>query len=179
MLRVTSPCPRRPLRNGLLALAAAAALSALGASFALAAPRFGKLEEQSRPRLVAPAPGERLSENAITFAVEPPRNAGDLRVILLPRQFDPSAWSDVPANVPDLVVRTTKSGVVSFADLKLPLAQEGTWWWTVGARDPQGAWHFAPAQSFTAIPKFTNRVTSSPYLMRSLLGQMGAEDLRE
>src|SRR5262249_46240331 len=62
---------------------------------------------------------------------------------------------------------------------KLPLAQEGTWWWTVGARDPQGAWHFAPAQSFTAIPKFTNRVTSSPYLMRSLLGQMGAEDLRE
>ena len=178
MQRVTPPFSRRHIRNGFQTLAALAWLITFGAQFASATPRAGRFEDRLRPQLVAPAPGERLAENAIVFAIEPPRGTGDLRVILLPREFDPSQWREVPGNVPDLVVRSTKRGVVSFADLGITITKESTWWWTVGARDAQGAWHFAPVRSFVAIPKFSNRVAPSPYLVRGVLGQLAPDELK-
>jgi hypothetical protein len=112
------------------------------------------------------------------FSFERPRGAGELRLLLLPRAFDTAGWTAIP-ELPELVNRDAVRGVMTLAEAGVNLTNESTWWWAVATRDGNsGAWHFSEARSFTAIPRFTNRVAPSPYLMRGVLGQLGADELK-
>ncbi len=156
----------------------ALALLVLWAGLAAAALDPARRAERMRPLLAAPAAHERLQESDVVFVFERPRGASELRLLLSPRAFDASGWTAIP-DLPGLIVRDAPRGVLTLAQAGVSPARESPWWWTVAARDgATGAWSFAGVRSFTVIPRFTNRVASSPYLMRRVLGRMSAADLR-
>ncbi len=177
MSRATSP--RSPLSLALSRLLPIPVLAALAwAGIASAAPRPGARDAQLEARIVAPAPGERVQEGELLFTFERARAADRARVILAPREFDPTGWTALPEDE-GFTVRDVSRGVLAFTETGVELAGEATWWWSVASHDPEsGAWRFTPARSFTATPRFTNRLAPSPYLMRGEVGRMPAERLR-
>ena len=167
-----------PPLTGPLALLLLAVVFGFAAS-ASAAVRPGGRDAQLSARQIAPAAGERLQENEIVFTFERARAADQSRLLLMPREFDPSGWTSLP-ELADLTVRDASRGVMTLAETGVELEKEGTWWWSVASRDAaSGAWTFTPVRSFTAIPRFTNRLAPSPYLMRGVIGQMSPERLRQ
>src|SRR4029079_19529511 len=111
-----------------------AALSLACAAAAIAAPRSGSREEQLLARPIAPAPGEKLQESEVIFTFERGRAASESRIVLLPREFDPTGWTSIPG-LPDLVVHDASKGVITLAETGVALMQPTTWWWSVGSRD--------------------------------------------
>ncbi|MEO5617443.1 MAG: S8 family serine peptidase [Candidatus Eisenbacteria bacterium] len=143
-----------------------------------AAVRPGARAAQLEARLIAPAAGERLQENEVVFTFERARAADQSRLLLLPRAFDPSGWTSIP-EMADLTVRDASRGVLTLAEAGVELSSESAWWWSVASRDAaSGTWRFSPVRSFTATPRFSNRLAPSPYLMRGVVGQMSPGDLR-
>jgi len=178
MSRATPPrFPLAPARLALFILVAAIPfVSALPAGAAVPP---GAREAQLEVRLIAPAAGERLQESEVIFTFERARAADRSQLLILPREFDPSGWTAIP-EIEGLVVRDASRGVLTLAEAGIELSSESTWWWAVASRDAEsGALRFSPVRSFTATPRFSNRLAPSPYLMRGVLGRMAPETLRE
>src|SRR4029079_9474292 len=110
----------------------AAALSLACAAAAIAAPRPGRREEQLLARPIAPAPGEKLQETEVIFTFERGRAASESRLVLLPREFDPTSWTSIPT-LEGIVVHDASKGVLTLAETGVSLTQPATWWWSVGS----------------------------------------------
>jgi subtilase family protein/flagellar hook capping protein FlgD len=129
-----------------------------------------------RPRLVAPAEGERIPENAARFAFEAP--AGARATLLLSRRpFDPSSWSEIP-ELEGLTAREAAQRVLSLAEAGVKLEQDQRLWWAVAVRDPgSGRLAVSEVRSFTALRKFANRMAASPFLLAQRKGSLAASEL--
>jgi len=130
-----------------------------------------------RPRPVAPAAGERLVESAARFAFEIARGTSRPVLVIARRAFDPAGWIELPAG-DEFVVRNASSPVLSLADAGVGVDGETPLWWVVAARDDAtGALLLSEVRSFTALPRFVNRVAPSPYLPPATRGRLEASDL--
>ncbi len=129
-----------------------------------------------RARPIAPESGARLVESAVRFAFELPVGARQPRLVLSRAAFDPAGWTAVPAGE-GFVVRDLTGPLLSLADAGLRVEAPTALWWAVAHVDgATGALRVSEVRSFTAEPRFMNRVAASPYLRESRRGTVGAAD---
>jgi subtilisin family serine protease len=116
-----------------------------------------RLARTSRPRPVAPEEGERLVASAVRFAAELPPAAGEPRLVLSPREFDPGAWTAIPEEA-GLVVRDLPRGTLRLADVGWTPEGETRLWWAIAARDTRtGALRMSEVRSLTILAKSASR----------------------
>src|SRR6185369_17864652 len=114
-----------------------------------------------RPVLIAPAEGQRLVESEARFAFRTTAGWRAEELVLSMRPFDSSAWTEVPAR-PELVTVRADRPVLDLAAAGLTIDAETPLWWCVVARDPgTGKLAASETRSFTALPKFANRIAPS------------------
>src|SRR5262245_53384737 len=114
-----------------------------------------------RPALIAPAAGQRLVESEARFAFRPMPVWRPEPLVLPTRPFDSSGWTEVPAR-PELVTMRADRTVLDLAASGITITAPTTYWWCVTARDPgTGKLAVSETRSFTALPRFANKVTPS------------------
>lgn len=114
-----------------------------------------------RPVLVAPAEGQRLVESEARFAFRTMPGWRAETLVLSTRPFDSSGWTEVPAR-PELVTMRAERPVLDLEGSGIRIDAPTTLWWCVAARDPgTGKLAASETRSFTALPKFANKVTPS------------------
>src|SRR5688572_11562711 len=131
-----------------------------------------------RARLVAPTVGAVVGENAVRFAFELPAGARRPVLVLSRRAFDPAGWKDLPAADRDLVMRDATAPLLTLADAGMGVEGETRLWWAIAHRDGgTGALRVSEVRNFVAQPRFSNQVTSSPYLRETRRGALAPDRL--
>ena len=139
---------------------------------AYASIRYEDADQVGRAQAIAPADGERLSAGEARFACEVPADVSEAWVIAALEPFDAAGWTKLPEG--GAFHRADASrGLVSFDALGLTVSAPTTIWWTVATvSKTTGRLRVTPVRSFTALPRFTNRVATSPYLVASRTGRL-------
>ena len=121
-----------------------------------------------RARLYAPIDGEQLGAGEARFAVELPSDLKEAWIVASDAPFDASRWTEIPGGMK----RTPAGdGLVRFDALGFEVARPTEVWWTVATVSATtGRLRTSAVRSFTALPRFTNRVQPSPYLIESRRG---------
>ncbi len=145
----------------------------------LVAPVLGSIRSDyadgaGHARLVAPAEGERIGAAAVRFAYELPEDVSKAWLVVSRRPFDPAGWRDLP-NDPDLTLVEASGAITTLDQLGLEVPGATPLYWAVASRDGgRGRLRVSEVRSFTALPRFTNRVSASPYLVASRQGRLEA-----
>ncbi|MGH7723869.1 MAG: S8 family serine peptidase [Candidatus Eiseniibacteriota bacterium] len=138
----------------------------------LASVRMDEAGDPGRARLVAPAEGEAIGAAAVRFAYELPTDTKEGWIVVSRRSFDPSGWRELPTD-PDLTLVPATGEVVSLDQLGFDASPAGPIYWAVVSRDGgPGRLHASEVRTFTALPRFTNRVAASPYLVATRQGRL-------
>jgi hypothetical protein len=124
-----------------------------------------------RAALVAPIDGEQLGAGEARFAAELPADAVQAWVVAAAQPFDAARWSKLPEDG-SFHRADVRGGLVSFDALGLAVSQPTKIWWTVATVSSTGHLRTSAVRSFTALPKFTNRIAPSPYLLETRRGML-------
>ena len=148
----------------------------LSVTSAYAAVRFEDANDAGRARAVAPADGEHLNAGEARFAVELPGDVSAAWVVAAAQPFDAASWTSLPEGAA-FKRADAASGLVAFDALALEVTRPTEVWWTVATVSrTTGRLRTSAVRSFTVLPRFTNRVAPSPYLLESRRGVLGATD---
>jgi hypothetical protein len=132
-----------------------------------------------RARLIAPSEGERLGAAAVRFAYELPKDAAESWLIVARAPFDPAGWRELPQD-PAFARIDAARGLRDLDALGLSIDRETRLYWTVLTRDRgRGELRASEVRSFTAQPRFVNRVAPSPFLGASRTGALTRAELEE
>lgn len=138
--------------------------------------RLEDVDSVGRARAIAPLDGERLPAGEAQFAAELPTDISEAWIVAANEPFDAARWTALPTGSAFKRADVT-SGLVPLSALDLGIAQPTEIWWTVATVSrTTGRLKTSPVRSFTALPRFTNRVAPSPYLLESRRGLLGAAD---
>jgi hypothetical protein len=130
-----------------------------------------------KPLLVAPAEGQHLVASEARFAFRTMSGWRGETLVLSTRPFDSSAWTEVPAR-PELVTMRADRPVLDLERSGIAITSPTTLWWCVTARDPgTGKLAVSETRSFTALPKFANRVTPTLLLPTPEKSVVAAEEM--
>lgn len=144
---------------------------------ASAAIRMEEGDSVGRARLVAPAAGERLVASAVRFAYELPRDVDHAWLLVSREPFEPAGWQKLPDDPGILRIDIDATGTLPSLDrIGISPAAETPLYWAVASTDrARGRLEVSDVRSFTALPRFANRVMASQFLGVSREGRLGEE----
>ncbi|MEP7027495.1 MAG: S8 family serine peptidase [Candidatus Eisenbacteria bacterium] len=147
-----------------------------GAASLEASIRYEDSESTGRAQAIAPIDGEQLGEGEARFACELPTDVSEAWIVAAAEPFDAARWISLPEGGA-FHRADASSGLVSLDALGMTLVAPTPIWWTVATvSKTTGRLRVTPVHSFTALPRFRNRVAASPYLLESRRGLLGAAD---
>ncbi len=122
-------------------------------------------------KLIGPDEGVVASELGLRFAWTPPAGARRNVLVASKTPFDARNWNRLPGGDAFRVVELAKP-FAGFSDLGLKIEGEQPLYWAVGsAQSRSGQLSFSETRTVRVIPKFSNRITPTPYLAASPIGK--------
>ena len=136
-----------------------------------------RMDDDTAGRAIAFAPleGENLTTGEARFAVQLPSDIAGAWIVAAAEPFDAARWTELPEGGAFRRAEVT-DGLVRFDALGLEVTRATPIWWTVATLSRTGRLRTSPVRTFTALPRFTNKVAPSPYLIESRRGLLGAAD---